>query len=213
MQAKDWERIVSLGVSEGISSRELYIKAVGRGMRFASLLKQNPIPSAQGLKELHAFIFLSVHPWAGTFRKPGQEVQAGRCICSLAKDIPLELQELNKEMLSHPMKGTKKFMSEVLGFYHVSLVTIHPFLDGNGRVSRVILDKQCKELLGHGFQTGFSREQYIEALNHARETGNLGQIAKIVRGEGLKKSLSKGGRDRFLDGDYLGMGRGGRKGR
>ena len=77
---RDWERIQALGVRESVTSPERYAARVVVGMRLAQATleaKQELVPAISTLKGLHYITFESVHPWAGTFRKPGQEVRVG----------------------------------------------------------------------------------------------------------------------------------------
>ena len=48
-------------------------------------------------------------------------------------------------MITNPLAGSKQYKAEVVSFYHASLLAIHPFLDGNGRVARTVLDFQTKQ--------------------------------------------------------------------
>lgn len=44
-------------------------------------------------------------------------------------------------------------VSRAVAFYHLRFEAIHPLVDGNGRVGRFILAKQCAESLGGGWHT------------------------------------------------------------
>lgn len=180
---RDWERIQKIGLTPQITTAKEYAKQVMMGMRLASAafsLKNELVPSEDTIKGIHFIAFESVHPWAGKFREPGQEVQAGKLVCTDSADIVNELGILRREMLGNPLTGTRKYLSEVLSFYHASFLAIHPFLDGNGRLARVILDRQCKTLLGHPLTFKFSRAEYVEALERAQQEGDLTLLAKIV---------------------------------
>ena len=190
--ARDWERVLRIGVYS-VSSPRAYEQAAVEGLQAASdLLKSSNIlvPILSEIKALHKVAFGSIHPWAGTFRIEGQEVRAGKLICSNASEISSELTALNKEMLYNPLKGSKKYLSEVLGFYHASFLAVHPFLDGNGRLSRTILDTQSVKLLGHSLSTTFSRDEYTEALVRAQEYGDLTKLSKLIRSGGEKRSIT-----------------------
>ena len=181
--ARDWERIQKIGATSQITTPEEYAKQVTIGTKLAAAilpLKNELVPSEETIRGLHFVAFNKVHPWAGKFRELGQEVQAGKLICSDAKDIAKELGTLRREMLSNPLTGSRKYVSEVLSFYHASFLEIHPFLDGNGRLARVILDHQCKNLLGHPLTLKFSRTEYVEALERAHQEGDLKLLSKII---------------------------------
>lgn len=191
---RDWERIQKIGVTSQITTPEEYAKQVTIGTKLATVilpLKNELVPSEETIKGLHFLAFGKVHPWAGKFREPGQEVQAGKLICSDAKDIVKELGTLRREMLGNPLTSSRKYLSEVISFYHASFLEIHPFLDGNGRLARVILDHQCKKLLGHPLTLKFSRAEYVEALERAQQEGDLKLLAKIISTREHDRSIAE----------------------
>ena len=193
LPSRDWQRIQKLGLTTVRESPESYAIKVAQGMNIAAValaVKKELIPSLDLIKGLHYAAFESVHSWAGTFRKEGQEVMVGNLICSDSKDITRELASLSKEMTSNPLTGTNKYKSEALAFYHASLLVIHPFLDGNGRIARTILDHQSLEMLGHPLKYNFSREAYTEALVRAQETGDLKKLAKIISGATIERKIT-----------------------
>jgi|GEM_PF-6973197 len=189
--AKDWGRIAKLGLYPSVVTPEGYSGRVLAGMRLAhatlAAMKET-VPTLPTIKGLHYMTFEGVHPWAGTFRQPGHEVRAGKLVCSLAQDVVGDLIKLRKEMVDNPLEGTKRYKAEVLAFYHASLLAIHPFADGNGRVSRIILDVQTRRLLGHPLSTRFNRDEYIEALGAAQQDGRLLPLAKLISRDELKHS-------------------------
>ena len=66
-----------------------------------------------------------------------------------------------------------------IAIFHHEFQIIHPFLDGNGRVGRVILDDMTTYLLNRKLKTEYDREEYYSVLRMA----DLGQI------EALKKFI------------------------
>jgi Fic family protein len=75
-------------------------------------------------------------------------------------------------------EGTK--VKSIVAF-HYEFLRIHPYLDGNGRVARTILEQQAKELLGIGHRIILADSNaYFEALQEAH-AGNLQPLTKILR--------------------------------
>ena len=64
---------------------------------------------------------------------------------------------------------------------HGELVKIHPFVDGNGRTSRLLMNL---DLMNSGYNPVIikkeSRLKYYEALDKAHTTGNYTDFVKLV---------------------------------
>lgn len=72
----------------------------------------------------------------GDYKKLANEV--GEEITTLPKNVHKEMQKL----ISKYENTNNKSFDEILDF-HCRFEKIHPFLDGNGRVGRLILFKEC----------------------------------------------------------------------
>ncbi|HLJ30859.1 MAG TPA: Fic family protein, partial [Candidatus Babeliales bacterium] len=64
---------------------------------------------------------------------------------------------------------------------HYKLVTIHPFIDGNGRTARLLMNLL---LLQHGYPLAIiqkeKRPEYIAAIEHARQVDDFDQFYKVI---------------------------------
>jgi hypothetical protein len=65
---------------------------------------------------------------------------------------------------------------------HHRFVSIHPFLDGNGRVARALLDQAARELLARPVGPGLTAEPaaYFAALR-AADAGNAAPLRELIR--------------------------------
>jgi hypothetical protein len=70
----------------------------------------------------------------------------------------------------------------LLAKFHFDILKIHPFLDGNGRVARAILEQQIRELLGTDVHAIFSNtaKEYYEALSRAND-GDLALLKALIK--------------------------------
>lgn len=106
----------------------------------------NTVLTEKYIKDIHAILKSgtsdSRKDWfkVGAYKKLPNEV--GGIDTTLPEDVQQEIQKLLEEY-----KALKKVgLDEILGF-HVKFEKIHPFQDGNGRVGRLIMFKEC---LKHG---------------------------------------------------------------
>jgi Fic family protein len=119
-----------------------YVRALEHGME---LLKQLPI-SLRLIREVHAILMTGARgadKMPGKFRRIqnmlGQDGQSP----AQARFVPPPVIEMN-EALDHLEKYIHKKPSEFpvlvdLAFIHYQFETIHPFLDGNGRLGRLLI--------------------------------------------------------------------------
>ncbi|MDE7478245.1 MAG: Fic family protein, partial [Lachnospiraceae bacterium] len=70
---------------------------------------------------------------------------------------------------------------ELAAWTHAEFVRIHPFVDGNGRTSRLIMNYQ---LMIHGFlPISIAKEKRLEYYNALEEyavNGDLGQLLELI---------------------------------
>lgn len=93
--------------------------------------------SLQDIKDLHLRVFGYVDPlFAGKFRST--QVYVGSFAPTAPEDLPFEMNEfinwLNDEttLMIHPV--------ELSALVHYKFVVIHPFIDGNGRTARLLMN-------------------------------------------------------------------------
>jgi fido (protein-threonine AMPylation protein) len=65
------------------------------------------------------------------------------------------------------VKDSKEARVAELTAFHQEFLLIHPFTDGNGRISRVILNEQATFLFGRAIRCSFPKREYYEALHLA----------------------------------------------
>lgn len=102
----------------------------------------NHMLNARFIKELH-FILKngmsdSRKDWfaVGDYKKLPNEVGG------METTLPEEVSDQIKELLSEYNNKKEKTLEDILDF-HVKFERIHPFQDGNGRVGRLIMFKEC----------------------------------------------------------------------
>ena len=79
--------------------------------------------------------------------------------------------------------GDEAAQLDVATEFHARFLEIHPFLDGNGRVARVLISLQCYEMFGKKikFQKLKKLDDYWEALVEARQNRNYKPLAACLK--------------------------------
>lgn len=134
---------------------------------WASLRKRDPVGEPFG-RNLHRRMFCDVWAWAGTYRTSNK---------NLGVDRQLILPRLYEAMEQIRFWINNKTFQpdEIAVRFHHTLVSIHPFPNGNGRWSRLMADILIVKLGGKRFTWGGgalraadkSRKTYIAALKSA----------------------------------------------
>lgn len=129
-------------------------------------LKPEQILDQSFLKKLHQKMFGKTWKWAGKFRKTDKNIG-----CDW-REIPVRLKQLFDDINFQLAHNTYP-IDEIAARFHHRLVFIHPFANGNGRLSRFIADLlllACKRPMfswGGINNAADIREQYVKALRAA----------------------------------------------
>jgi Fic family protein len=199
-----------------------YIKAMGVAIEN---LKELPL-SLRLLKQTHATLLTSVR---GASKLPGEfrtsQNWIGGASISDAAFVPphhLELPDLLSDLEAFWHNDTIQVPHLIrIAISHYQFETIHPFLDGNGRIGRLLITLY---LVSHGllempslYLSAFFekyRTAYYDALSRVRESNDIGHWCRFF----LKAiiEISKSGKQTFtnifalqksVDGQLLTLGR------
>ncbi|KAB0798827.1 hypothetical protein PPYR_06880 [Photinus pyralis] len=161
------------------------ILGVELAMNYVKLLIRYPTISTKEIQAVHSRVLGHVDPVsAGKLRR--EQVFVGSHVPPEPEDVPFLLEGyaywLNSDAAHslHPVKYA--------ALAHYKLVDIHPFMDGNGRISRLIMNLV---LLRTGYPPilifKYQRDKYYQSLNLA----DRGDVCLFVRfiAECMKSSL------------------------
>ena len=130
--------------------------------------KKKDVCSDTFLRKLHKKMFCDVWIWAGEYRT------TERIIGVAPYQIPMKLMQLFDD-LNFWIDNKTYSNHEIAVRLHHKLVQIHPFPNGNGRVSRLMADLVLQKLGGKTLYWGDTnlvdvsevRRKYIDALRKA----------------------------------------------
>lgn len=130
--------------------------------------KKKDVCSDTFLRNLHKKMFCDVWVWAGEYRITERNIGVA------PYQIPMKLMQLFDD-LNFWIDNKTYSNHEIAVRLHHKLVQIHPFPNGNGRVSRLIADLVLQELEGKTLYWGDTnlvdvsevRRKYIDALRKA----------------------------------------------
>ncbi|MBT3817242.1 MAG: Fic family protein [Candidatus Magasanikbacteria bacterium] len=124
---------------------------------------------------------------AGRFRKDGEYVRVGNYIAPPPEEVIGRLEK----MLAEYHATSHKNIIESIAKFHLTFENIHPFIDGNGRIGRVLNNYL---LIREGFVPinirFIERELYYDAFKEFDDKKEISIMEKIV-GRALTNSYHK----------------------
>ena len=161
-----------------------YVRAMNHGLK---RLAELPV-SVRLIREIHTELLQGVrgsHLTPGELRTSQNWIGPGGCTLNEASfvpppphEVPQKLAELEKFL--HTNTGLPLLIE--IGLAHAQFETIHPFLDGNGRIGRLLItfllcERQVllKPVLYLSYFFKRYRQQYYEQLQSVRDAGTWEQ--------------------------------------
>jgi Fic family protein len=178
--------VIEKGVGVIISGKSLkdqleainHAKAIGFVRELSQKMKSHQQITEQDILEIQKILLAGIHDdWAGKYRTIEIFVRGSNTDFPLPQDV------------SGKMKRFISFLQEQQGEHpvilaaeaHFKLVSIHPFRDGNGRTSRLLMNLI---LLIHGFPMAVirqeQREEYLALFDRVRKTNDMQPFYEFV---------------------------------
>lgn len=132
------------------------------------------------LLQLHAVILRGIEDeWAGRYRNVGVRISGSRHVPPNPVKVPTLMEELfawyPTQTLLHPV--------ELAADLHLKLAQIHPFIDGNGRVCRLVMNLH---LMQHGYPltiiraANTQRAEYYQALSDSDQSSDSAAFRAFI---------------------------------
>ena len=142
--------------------------------------KQQDVLNDTFLMKLHKRMFGQVWKWAGEYRMTERNIGVA------PYQIPVKLKTLFDDVKFWMENHTFPNLEIAVRLHH-RLVLIHPFPNGNGRISRLMADLLMQQLGEPRLYWGDAslnditdlRKKYIDAL-HAADSGDYTELIKFV---------------------------------
>jgi len=181
--------LLQIDLDRYITERELFeAKNLARVVTYIRENAPQSVLSLDMMQFLHNMLIVNIRDdIAGRFRKPDEWVRVGSHI---APD-PTLVSGLLEEMLLAYHKDPAVSVISRIARLHLTFEQIHPFVDGNGRMGRVIINYL---LIREGYvpiNINFSdRSRYYDAFNEFNSSGKPRIMEELV-GKALSVSYHK----------------------
>lgn len=191
--------LLEMEVSRHLSVREVYeAKNLARVVAFVRALSKDPDVSKELICKLHGMLFVGINDdFAGRFRKANEYVRVGTFVAPAPEHIDLLMDRLLEEYSSN----ITIYPLDAIARFHLEFETIHPFIDGNGRIGRVLMNLQLQRI---GFPNIIIRDkekqEYYRGFRSYRDDKKT-QVTERVLIRAVFESLHK--RIAYLKGDTI----------
>lgn len=174
-------QVVLEGVTVGGKTIKEHLEAINHEKAIIyldELVKDNKPITEWNIKNIHQLILKEIdNENAGRYRRENVTIKG-------ATHIPpdyIKIPELMEKLILNYETWNKYHPIIQAALLHGELVKIHPFIDGNGRTSRLIMNL---DLMNNGYNPVIikkeDRLEYYDALDKAHTTGNYTDFVKLI---------------------------------
>lgn len=171
---QETEIVIKNGITIGGKSLNEHLEAINhkQGIEYIEqIITEKKEINEEIIKELHYMILKGIDDTeAGKYRNQNVRIVGANIIPPQSIKVPSKMEEL---LNWYNENQTKISIPQLAAQMHYKLVCIHPFIDGNGRVSRLLMNLI---LMKNGYPPAIilnvDRKKYYKVLNEA----NLGKL-------------------------------------
>lgn len=174
-------QVVLEGITVGGKSIKEHLEAINHEkaiLYLNDLVKENNPITEWNIKSIHQLVLKDIDDEnAGRYRRKNVTIKG-------AIHIPpdyLKVPELMEKLILNYENWNNFHPIIQAALLHGELVKIHPFIDGNGRTSRLLMNL---DLMNHGYNPVIikkeDRLEYYEALDKAHTTGDYTDFVKLI---------------------------------
>lgn len=154
--------------------------------RLAGKLKSHQFVTESEILQIHKTILKGIDDsWAGRYRQSEVFVKGSRTAFPLPEKVPFLMSEFYEWLNVTQGESPVKIAADA----HYKFVTIHPFVDGNGRAGRLLMNLV---LAIHGYPMAVikneERSKYLSSLEKAQTTNVMDDFYHVVN-FAVEKSL------------------------
>lgn len=180
---------VVLNASEGVDTNKtlLIMNQKNAIMHVYDMVQKSIEMDENNLKDLHQILMNGFLGVGGLYRNVDISIKGS----NHTPPSHIKVYDRMKKYFDFCLEDPKENLFEYIAYCHLQLAKIHPFLDGNGRCARLVLDYQ---LLRHGFVpvtfTADNLSTYFDCLEEFKVNKNIVPFVEFLI-ELEKKALEK----------------------
>jgi len=174
--------VLKEGFTVGGKPLKHHLEAIGHKDAYyyvEDLVKEKTLISEKVIRDIHSLVLMDRQTDKGVYRSI--PVRVGAFYPCQPYEVPIQMERL---ILYYSGEMQQIHVIERVALFHLAFETIHLFIDGNGRVGRLLLNL---ELMKEGYppiNIKFSDvSKYYDCFNHYRASGNdASRMTELVAG-------------------------------
>jgi Fic family protein len=190
---RETQVVIEEGITIGGHSLREHLEATNHAKAFDELIRlvehSTPI-TLETILRFHTFVLHDIHETAGQFRQTQVYIRGSEHRPPPADQVPEYVAQWI-QWLEWEGQNYQPIVRAAIA--HHSFVAVHPFIDGNGRTSRLLLNLQ---LLRDGYAPAFFLREWKGRYLQALQAADYGQLSPIVN---LIGQAVEAGLDFYLD--------------
>jgi Fic family protein len=179
LSLEDTEKILSGGsLARKVNVREVFEAKNLAKLTETFLEKNSSLLNIKLILNLHKTLLTNIDDTiAGRFRSGKEWVRVGNHLGANPQFVPALIQELLDNYNQHKIS----YFLDAVAHFHAEFETIHPFVDGNGRMGRVLINLQ---LMNKGFppiiiQNKSKHTEYYPLFTQYQSTMKFGGFTEL----------------------------------
>lgn len=174
--------VIEKGLTVGGKSLKEHLEATNHAQALdyiQTLVKKNPSQlTEKDLLNIHNIILKGIdNENAGHYRSVAVRISGSTVVMPNPRKVPDLMESFQSWLVSKHKMHPVAFAGEA----HYRFVTIHPFVDGNGRAARLLMNLL---LMQYGYPPAIIRKRdrlaYISSLENAQLGGSKAEFEKII---------------------------------
>lgn len=197
---KETEKILlNMEVSRDVSLREVFeAKNLEQVMSYIKIKSKETDINKEMILFFHKMLLNNINDnIAGRFRRSGEYVRVGSHIAP----APEHIESMVHSLIMDYVNDLSGYFIEKIAKFHLGFETIHPFVDGNGRIGRSII---CYQLQRLGMPMIIIRDKekgkYYDSFTEFKDKKSTKTMEKIIY-LAITESLHK--RTTYLKGEKI----------
>lgn len=172
--------VLKEGITIGEKPLKDHLEAIGHrdAFYYVEELVKDKIPISESvIRNIHALVLMNNRENRGIYRKVPVRV-GSEYLPPQPWEVPIKMEQLVKEYNSD---WTNLHIIEKTALFHLSFENIHPFIDGNGRTGRLLLNL---ELMKNGYPVinikFTDRRRYYDCFADYHRTGKADKMTSLI---------------------------------